>query len=415
MRRALVLVPFLLSTKLYAEKLTWQQAVAEAKSNNSVLKSSNESIRASEAQIRVAQSANLPQLSANFAADYGKNSVDPTNELQDTYSATLSLSQSIFNGWQTDARVRQSRVNVSLAESTLQINKAQVSSDLKTAFANLIYAQQSIRLQESIVKRRKANLDLVELRFQNGAENKGSVLLSRAYESDAELRLYQARNGIDTARASLARALGRSPNNTLEVDENLPTVSIPQGLDLEKTAQETPQHRQAVLREESAESDITLARAGYFPSVAVNGSYGRRDTDPYLNNESWSVGLSLTVPIFQGGRDYYSTQSAIANRTVAAENREDVDRQQLVTLQQALARLEEAKRNVEVNRRFVEAAEMRSEIGRSRYNNGLISFDDWDLIESDLITRQQTSIQSIRDYALAEAAWENAIGKGSIP
>lgn len=414
MRRALLLVSFVLSSNLQAETLSWQQAVAEAARNNPVLKSGTESIRASEAQTRVAQSENLPQLNAAFSADYGKNSASLDNDGEDSYSATLSVSQSIFNGWQTDARIRQSRVNVSLAESSLEISKAQVSSDLKTAYANLIYAQRAIRLQENIIQRRKANLDLVQLRFENGAENKGSVLLSRAYQSDAELRLLQAKNSIESARAQLARAIGREPGSNLQVDENIPTMAIPKGLDLNALALQTPQRRQAVLREESADADITLARSGYFPSLSLDGNYGRRDTVFFPEDESWSVGVRLNIPLFQGGRDYYSTQSAIANRTAAGANREDVDRQQLVTLQQALARLEEAKQNVEVNRSFLEAAEMRSEIGRSRYNNGLLSFEDWDLIESDLISRQQASIQSQRDYALAEAAWENAIGKGSI-
>jgi outer membrane protein len=404
-----------LSSSLSAETLSWKQVLAEASRNSPVIKSANASVQSNESLIRANQSANLPALSATFTADYGTNNNQIPEDPGDSYLATLSLSQNIFNGWETTARVEQARVNTTIAETNLLISKAQLSNDLKTAYANLIYAQRAIRLQESIRDRRKANLDLVELRFQNGAENKGSVLLSKAYLQEADLRLMQARNSIDESRAQLARAIGRDRVSDLQVEENLPMEPVSPKPDLQKLAMETPQRKQAIQKEKLADADITLAKAGYFPNLSLDGSYGKRDRFFFPENESWSVGVSLTIPIFNGGRDYYSTQSKIASRTVAGANREDIDRQLLVTLQTALARLQEAKRSVDVNRAFLSAAEMRSEIGRGRYNNGLLSFEDWDLIESDLISRQQSSIQSQRDYSIAEAAWENAIGKGSIP
>jgi hypothetical protein len=44
-----------------------------------------------------------------------------------------------------------------------------------------------------------------------------------------------------------------------------------------------------------------------------------------------------------------------------------------------------------------------------------MSFEDWDRIENDLIQRQKTVLQSQRDRVTAEAAWEQAQGKGVIP
>ena len=52
---------------------------------------------------------------------------------------------------------------------------------------------------------------------------------------------------------------------------------------------------------------------------------------------------------------------------------------------------------------------------RNKYNNGLQSFEDWDGIENDLITRQKTSLLSSRQRIVAEANWEQAQGKGVIP
>jgi outer membrane protein len=415
-RLALSLSLFALSMtdRLSAETLTWQQCLNEAAQNNAAIKSAYQGWRSTQSNVRSTESAYFPQVGASFQANYGRNMAIPQSQAGDSYTASISVSENIFNGWADRARIEQSQANSSIAEAQLVITKAQTSFELKTAYANLIYAQRAVRLQENIRDRRKSNLSLVDLRFENGSENKGSVLLSKAYLDQAELNIIQARNSITTASSQLARAMGRDEVTPLRVDESIPSINYPTSPNFEALATATPQRTQAVLREKAADSNITLVKAGYFPTLAVNGTYGRQDDEFFPRDDSWSVGLVINIPIFNGGRDYYATQGAISNRASVGSSREDLDRQLVTTLSTALARLIEAKKNLEVSYSFLKATETRAEIGRGRYNNGLLSFDDWDLIESDLISRQQAHILSQRDYVAAEAAWENALGTGSI-
>jgi outer membrane protein TolC len=92
-----------------------------------------------------------------------------------------------------------------------------------------------------------------------------------------------------------------------------------------------------------------------------------------------------------------------------------VDRQTLPKLKQMYRAFVESLEKLKVDRDFLEAASVRAEIARSKYNNGLLSFEDWDIIENDLITKQKTYLQSERDVILAEAAWQQTRGKGIIP
>ena len=87
----------------------------------------------------------------------------------------------------------------------------------------------------------------------------------------------------------------------------------------------------------------------------------------------------------------------------------------LIKLKQAHAAFIEAHQKMEVDRAFSEATLAREKIARAKYNNGLLTFDNWDIIENDLINRQKASLQSQRDRVIAEAAWEQAQGKGVIP
>jgi outer membrane protein len=86
-----------------------------------------------------------------------------------------------------------------------------------------------------------------------------------------------------------------------------------------------------------------------------------------------------------------------------------------VNLKQTYASYAESAEKLKVDQAFLDAAFTRAEIARSKYNNGLMSFEDWDRLESDLIQRQKNFLQSQRDRVVAEAAWEQAQGKGVIP
>jgi outer membrane protein TolC len=126
------------------------------------------------------------------------------------------------------------------------------------------------------------------------------------------------------------------------------------------------------------------------------------------------VGLILSVPIYSGGRDYYSTKSATASFAAAQASRENVERLARARLKQAYHNYQQAVERLRVDEEFLEATTLRAEIARSKYNNGLLSFEDWDIIENDLINRQKALLLSLRDRVTAEAGWEQAKGGGVI-
>lgn len=124
------------------------------------------------------------------------------------------------------------------------------------------------------------------------------------------------------------------------------------------------------------------------------------------------MALTLTIPLFDGGKDYYGTKSAVQNYTVSKSNRLNVNRNLAATLQQKYAGFVESVAKLQADTLFKEAAETRAKIARNKYNNGLLTFENWDIIESDLITRQKAFLQSRRDRVLSQASWDQTLGKG---
>src|SRR5690606_38333615 len=67
-----------------------------------------------------------------------------------------------------------------------------------------------------------------------------------------------------------------------------------------------------------------------------------------------------------------------------------------------------------IDEKFRKASNTRAEIARAKYNNGLITFEDWDIIENELIQRQTNYLQSKKDRVVRYATWENLLGRGAI-
>jgi len=425
--RRLLTVSLLFGFSAHAAPVySWSDCVDLAKKNNAVLRAAEADLRSTQSQEGVSRSGFLPEVSANLSYTRGNTSVnlsgsDPNNFSSSNnsgrYSATLSGSWNLFSGFQDQGRLSQAKANTDAQNASLQSTKAQVSYDLKSAYEGFVYAKEYAKLTTDIIDRREENLRMVELRFQSGLENKGSVLLSQANADQAKYDHLQAQHAQRVARAQLARELGLDEYDTFDVQGEIPVTNAPQSLpDLKALALETPEVLQATAKEESAFQAIRVSRAGFFPSLDLTGSMGRQGPDFFPDERnSWSVGLNLSLPIFSGGKDYYGVRSASASWASAASTDENTRRDVLAKLEQAYSTYVEAVMKLKVDQSYRNASTTRAEIARKQYNNGLITFNDWNIIEDDLISRQKSYLQSQRDRVVAEAAYEQVQGKGVIP
>ncbi|MEK7223384.1 MAG: TolC family protein [Pseudomonadota bacterium] len=395
--------------------LTWETCVQEAAANNPEFRAARANLAAAGFSAEGAYSGYLPQLSAGAGYTDTSGSTASTTTSDTTYSTSVSLSQNLFAGFQDRAKVAQGAANREVAAAGLAAAKAKLSQDLKSAFVGLRYAQDNVILTENIAHRREENLRLVELRFESGNENKGSYLLTKASLAQARYENLQAQQDLTSTQAQLDRVLGRGETGGLEVRGDIPLSEPGKAPDFRQLAREVPDYQQAAGQQKSAAAGVTLARSGLYPSLNLSGSVGRTGDNWNPDGTHRSVGLNLNVPLYSGGKDYYATKSAVSNLEAAASNTDSAEHQLVVRLKQTHAGYIESVEKLKVDQAFLDAAMTRADIARTKYNNGLMTFENWDIIENDLIQRQKSFLQSRRDRVVAEAAWEQAQGKGVIP
>jgi outer membrane protein TolC len=339
------------------------------------------------------------------------NPINSTNG--QSFSASIDASLNLFAGMRDRARMGQASDALDASRAKFIMTSARIIYELKVAFENLQYAQNNQKLTQEIIRRREENLKIVELRFEGGLENKGSVLLSQAYLAQARYDELQARNSELTARRQLARVLGIDDYAKLNIQYDLATSEPPLKPNLEEIAQTTPEYRESVYLEQSAEKNIDVVEANFYPSLTLTGSLRQVGQDYFPTDSKQEViGLSLNIPLFDGGKDYYGRKSAVENFVAQKSQRINVSRNLLARLQEQLASYQEADAKLKADQLFVTATTVRAQIARNKYNNGLLTFENWDIIESDLINRQKTLLMTQRQRVLVEAAWNQTLAKG---
>lgn len=410
-----LLLPALASAQSLPDALTWEESARQAAAVNPDLRSARDSLRAAQMDVRGAGSGFLPRVTGSISKVDSNSSSIASITTNPDYSAALTASQNLFAGFRDQAGVAQARANRTVAEANLRTTRARLSFDLKSAFVVLRSADAAHTLSSDILRRREQNLRLVELRYESGRENKGSLYLSQATLSQARFELLQAEQAVRVAQTQLARVLGRNDPQALQAVGDVPITAPPTQVDFVQAVQGTPDLQRAQAQVEAAKAGVDIAASNFWPSLDVSGTASRQGSDWFPEDQRNSVALTLTVPIFNGGKDYYASRSAGAKESAAEATREGLVRQLHTQLEQAYANYVQAVAKLAVDENFLKAANARAEIARSKYSNGLMSFEDWDLIENDLINRQKAVLQSQRDRVTAEASWELALGDSVIP
>jgi outer membrane protein TolC len=403
--RFLILFTFIFINNSYA--IEWSEGITEIANNNAELLAAKKNLESSQYLETAAYSGFLPKVSAGAGTNHSNTAK--------TNSLSVNATENLFSGFLDSSKINEAKLTTIGTQENLKSIIAKVSYDYKSAFMSLIYAQKYIILTNDIIKRREANLRLVELRFESGRENIGSLHLSKAYLAQAKYDHLIATNALSVAQANLAKVLGRSSYEDLSVTGIVPVKNLNNiKLNFLDLAVITPEYKKAVTDEKIAMSFLDIVNANFYPSLNLTGNGTRANRDGGAWSNTWSVGADITFPLFNGGKDYFTSKSSHELYRSAVFFKRNIQENGIVKLKDAYARYLESISKLEVDQAFVEAGNSRERIAKEKYNNGLLTFDEWDIIENDLINRQKSLLQSERDRVVAEANWEQVQGMGVL-
>ncbi|NTV66913.1 MAG: TolC family protein [Chlorobaculum sp.] len=397
------------ASALAVETLDWAQCLAEASGHHPDLRSAAEKVRQSEAQRDIVKGGLLPTVSATAGGERSGSSAASANG---AWSYGVNASQLLFDGAKTSSQVKSAKETVKAS----QYNESEVSVStryaLRTAFVQLLTAQKQVALADEITVKRRQNLRLIGLLYQSGTEHIGSLSKAQADLAEAEFEVSQSRRGLELSQVVLGTQLGRTSFGALRVTGQFTASELSRQLpDFDVIVRDNPTYLNLTAQKDAAGYSLQAARSAFMPSVSLSTGFGNsafRQIPP--DRIDWQTGVNLSVPIYAGG----SGKAGVA-KARAVVNQLNADEESLYlslmrSVEQAWKSFVDASEYVDVQKKYLAAASERARIADAQYSAGLVSFNEWTIIEDNLVSAKKSYLNAQSNLLFAEAAWVQAKG-----
>ena len=395
------------------ETLSWQQCVNETREAHPDLASALALLQQTEADKRIAAGSCLPRISFALSS-HESGTTSKGGSLSSAFSYSLTAQQLLYDGHKTSSLVASSNEAIKGARYSYNMVSADLRFALRSAFTQLLKAQDLVGLAGEIAERRRNNVRLISLRDQGGREHIGSLRQAEADLAQAEFEVSQAKRGLVLAQTTLASALGRNSHNPIRVRGAFKvTELLTKKPDLALLAKNNPLFQQLDSRSKAARFDLDAARNAFSPELYLGSSIGKGSVDSLpLKAVDWSAGLTLSVPIYEGGSGRARVSRAMAVLSQQNAQEKSGYLQLFNYLEESWKSYQDARQMVVVKKKFLDAAMERSTIANAQYSNGLVTFNDWVIIENNLVSAKKEFLNAGADMLIAEAQWIQSKGGG---
>lgn len=371
--------------------------VNQALENNQDLRGAQARVETARALIGVKRSEWFPQLSIGHAGTIERVSESsfsaflppgfPTPEVErDSYRTAFDL------GFEADVwgRVRRSvesaRASQQSAMDTLSAQRLTIAAEVGRNFFVLRSNDAQMQIVRDTISLRQDALNLQDSRFKGGLANEMDVARARTELELArnDLAILERQRG--SAEHALAVLCGQLPSEfRVTADKSLPSPpTIPAGLP-SQLLQRRPDIRAAEQNLRSANAEIGVAEASFYPTFKLTGAGGFETigTEMFADwrNRVLSIGPSISAPLFTGGR---LKSNLAASKSKYEETLASYRQSILIALrdvEDALLDLRSySKQRAAVNAALT-AANDTSRLARLRYDKGLASY--FEVVDAD--------------------------------
>lgn len=395
----------------YSIEMTPEDCLKLAVSSNPTLKSKLNDLESAKYSYFSSINAYLPKISVShgFTRSGGED-----REPSSSFSLSASLSQNIFD-YNSIYSIRSSKINYEIAQINYTAYLIELRKEILTAFYNLFFSQEVVKVNEKIVEIRKSNAELINLKYQSGFESKGDMLYAKAQYEMAKLNLEKAKRQVELSINNLKSAIGVGIKDDIYAKAKLEIPEIDFDINkIDDYVKDNPQYK-------TYEKNITLANEklkngenDWFPKLSFSASTGLSGKNEFPDNSNWSLGLSLSLPIFSSGITY--RKNNVRNLKEALNSTTENMKSFIISLKSGIRNsyidFLNSKDTASTYRVLLEANEERYNEAMIKYMAGKMSYIDLENIEQNLIDSRQNYTDYIKNVYIKKINLENLISVG---
>ncbi|MBX7458723.1 TolC family outer membrane protein [Qipengyuania sp. 1NDH17] len=409
---------------------TLQEALTDAYYNNPILEAARAGQRATDENVQIERASGLPSVEGTAAVtEFIKQRSTSFFTPQRALTAGVDLGVPIYSGGAVKNSVAAAKERVEAGRADLRGTESAIFTQVVAAYMDVLRGQALVSLSTNQVDVLGVNAQATSDRFEIGDLTRTDVAQSQARLALAEGDLRSAEANLIAAREDYIALVGEAPTN-LQPPPPLPGLPDSAAEAVDVALENNPDLIAARERASAAGYDIEVAGSSRLPRVSVFAGY---DYDNYLGSiadgpldpsdptspvvpsdqsaTAASAGVSLRVPLFQGGRPAALQRQATARATAALEQVIAAERDVIAQVRSAYSSWQASLAIIESSQTAVSAAELSLEGVRAENSIGNRTILDVLNAEQELLQSRVQLVTARRNAYVAGFSLLAAMGR----
>jgi len=401
------------------------QVYKQARLSNPELRRSAADRDAAFEKINEARSPLLPQLGLGADYTYSNGYRDSNGINSNATSASLQLTQTLFDMSKWRALTLQEK-SAGIQDVTFQTDQQTLILNTATAYFNVLSAIDSLSFTEAQKQAIYRQLDQTTQRFNVGLVAITDVQNARSQYDTVLADEVTARNNLDNAVEQLRQVTGNYYPELAALNVDSFKTDKPQAVNalLKEAENRNLTLLQARLSQDLAREQIRLAQDGHLPTLDLTASSSVSDTSYSGSRTSGAVGgqyddsnigqnkvgLSFSLPIFQGGMVNSQVKQAQYNFVSASEQLETAHRSVVQTVRSSFNNVNASISSINAYKQAVVSAQSSLDASEAGYSVGTRTIVDVLDATTTLYNAKQQLSSARYNYLINQLNIKSALG-----
>ena len=419
-RFAWIALPLIAASPAHGETL--REALIHAYRTNPSLTGARAGLRATDEGVPIAKAAARPALSAT--ADYQEFVVRSANSFSAPLRATsanANVSFPLYQGGRVKNGIRAADARVESGRANLRFTEADLFTAIVSVYMDVMRDDAIVGFNRRNVAVLETNLRATHDRFEVGDLTRTDVAQSEARLAVAQGQLETALAPLDTSLENYLRFVGL-PARDLESPPALPGLPRSSADAVAIAVENNPQLVAAKADAKAARYDVRVAAASRLPTLSVVGSSGYNNYLGTLASNipgrvfqqaqtTATIGLSATIPLYQGGLPAAQVRRATALESQAIEQIIFIERRVVAEARAAYSRYLAAQTVIQSSKTAIAANTLALEGVRAENSVGTRNVLDVLNAEQELLNSRVQLVTAERDAYVAGFTLRAAMGR----
>lgn len=383
--------------------MSLQECVKIALENNLRVKRGIYNLRSAEIGYTQSKMAMLPN--ANAGASFGRNFGRALNPVDNNFvdknsnAANLqgSTSVTVFNGLRIQNVIKQNGRELEASGFDLEKAKNDVMLSVVSNYTNVVFNKELLENAKYQLKSSQEQLDRIAKQVAAGALPLSNQLNQEAQVASNEVNLINQENALNLSLLQLKQSM-QIPGET-QLDVIVPSIELEDmilgpspGQIFGVAINSMPEIKSAGLRVQSADYALKAAKGNIYPRLTANGSMQTNYStlSPFefknqINNNLYkSLGLSLSIPIFNGLQSRSAVERAAVSKEVASITKQETENTLRQSIETAYNDALAASKTYTASLKQVNAREEAYRMTKQRFEIGAANYVEFRISENDL-------------------------------